>query len=247
MSKLNDSFFFPLLNEWNRFYLEPASPLKSITNTAQLVTTQKQQLNSATLLTNGTAKSIEENNGNFWSSNGKTNETTHGRWKADFLSSNDNNSLFTNNISTPRNGSSKTNGTTNGLTLSEARKTVIKQNGFHLPPPSSKIQNGTNLFTPDTDFVADFGSANIFDALNNKTSIDNNSTNKTNLLNGNSAAHQTNGVELTNGNQTNGNNGFAMTNGNNSVDDNFADFEHNTIYNAAGEFVSLKVNKMTPF
>lgn len=225
--------------------MEPASPLKSITNTAQSVTTQKQQLNSATLLTNGTAKSIEENNGNLWASNGKTNDTSNGRWKADLMSSNDNNSLFTNHISTPINGSTTNNnnnnnnshiinGTiTNGFA---SKKDLIKKNGFHLPPPSSKLQNGhKNLFTPDTDFVADFGSANIFDALNNKPSNDNSSTNKMNLLNGNSIAHQLNDVESTNGNQINGNNGFATTNGNCNGDDNFADFEHNTIYNAAGE------------
>lgn len=237
----------------NRYYLEPASPLKSITNTAQLAPLQKQQqqtqLNNATLLTNGTAKSIEENKSDWWETNATTNgKTSTSRWKTDLLSSNDNSSLFNNHISAPvatnghrSNGftNNNNNGTiTNGLSLNgNNTKDSITKNGFHLPPPGSKIENN-NLFTPDTDFVADFGSANIFDALNNKPSINNkNSTNKPILLPpGKTNGNHSNGVDLTNGNQTNGNNGFATNNGNKNDDVNFADFEHNTIYNAAGEF-----------
>lgn len=230
------------IDSLNRYYLEAASPLKSITNTAQLAPTQKHQLNSATLLTNGSAKTIEENNGFLWTNSKTSNDTSNRGW----MSSNDNNSLFTNHMSSSvtSNGSlnsntntnSKSNGTSiNGLTLNGNKaRDNIKKNGFHLPPPGSNMQNGhKNLFTPDTDFVADFGSANIFDALNNKPSINNTSTNNTNnLLNGNATLHHSNGVELTNGHQNNGNNG-----NNGSVDENFADFEHNTIYNAAGELV----------
>lgn len=252
--------------------MEPASPLKSITNTAQLAPSQKQQptqLNSATLLTNGTAKSIEENNSNLWSSNatimnGKTNHqqntTSSSRWKMDLLSSNDNNSLFSNQsapITTNgirSNGTSKHGTPTNGFALNDGdkQKNAINKNGFHLPPPkSSKISiENQNLFTPDTDFVADFGSANIFDALNNKPSINNNNssttTNNTSitkpiLLNGNhlNGTHS-NGVDFTNGNLTNGNNnGHSTTDVNKNFDENFADFEHNTIYNAAGESIFL--------
>lgn len=263
--------------------MEPASPLKSITNTAQLAPSQKQQLNSATILTNGTGiKSIEENvnnNNNLWASsnpitngngnastitttnNSKTNDLTNNRWKLDLLSSNDNSSLFTNHISV---GKTNGNGTPiNGFALNGNKtKDSSKisrpiQNGFHLPPPGSKIQqNGhNNLFTPDSDFVADFSSANIFDALNQKPSINNNnhinnnhnnnnhnttSTNKSIQLNG---VKHSNGIEMSNGNGNQQMNGNGNTNGNNhfadvnkSVDENFADFEHNTIYNAAGEF-----------
>lgn len=221
-----------------RYYLEPASPLKSITNTAQLTPSQKQtQLNSATLQTNGTTKSLEENSNNWWSStNGKNNETTSSRWKLDLLSSNDTNNLFNNNhISAPitTNGS-RANGSNNNGTSTIARTLNGTKNGFHLPPPASKAEK-TNLFTPDTDFVADFSSANIFDALNNKPSINNNSsTNKPIFMNGNSNANHPNGFELTNGNQMNGNNAPAATDVNKNVGENFADFEHNTIYNAAG-------------
>lgn len=247
--------------------MEPASPLKSITNTAQLAPPQKQQqqqqtqLNSATLLTNGTAKSIEENNSNLWTSNASMNgKTSSSRWKMDLLSSNDNNSLFNNHISAPvatngfrpngstnnqngNNNNNINNGTvTNGLSLNgnNKAKDVITKNGFHLPPPGSNVENNKNLFTPDTDFVADFSSANIFDALNNKPSINNkcNSTTKPNQLHGNgiSTANHTNGIELTNGNnRTNGN--TTTTDVNKNFDENFADFEHNTIYNAAGEFI----------
>lgn len=217
--------------------------MKSITNTAQLTPSQKQtQLNSAPL-TNGTTKSIEENSNNWWSAtNGKNNETTSNRWKLDLLSSNDNNSLFNNHHSAPitTNGN-RANGSNNNGTSSIGRPLNGTKNGFHLPPPGSKVEK-TNLFTPDTDFVADFSSANIFDALNNKPSINNNnnSTNKPILMNGNSNANHANGFELTNGNQMNGgNNAFAATDVNKNVDDNFADFEHNTIYSAAGEFVLI--------
>lgn len=228
----------------NRYYLEPASPLKSITNTAQLASTQKQQLNSATLLTNG-AKSREENGSNLWTTNtitnGNTNDTANGRWKMDLLSSNDNNSLFT-----TQNNSANGTPTSNGFALNGSQKNggiavARTKNGFRLPPPGSKIQqNGNNLFTPDSDFVADFSSADIFDALNNKPSINKTSSNQSNQLNGNSpaaTAKHSNGIELTNGNQTNGNNGFATTDVNKNFDENFADFEHNTIYNAAGELI----------
>ncbi|XP_031624684.1 arf-GAP domain and FG repeat-containing protein 1 isoform X2 [Contarinia nasturtii] len=224
--------------ERKRYYLEPASPLKSITNTAQLAPSQNKQqqqqqmqLNSATLLTNGTAKSIEENNSHLWTSNTNTNgKTSNSRWKMDLFSTNDNNSLFNNHISAPV----TTNGNrSNGLSNNNNGTAVT--NGFNLN--GSNTENN-NLFTPDTDFVADFGSANIFDALNNKPSINNNSTNnKTILLQGNSNGfNHSNGVQLTNGNQTNGN---ATTNLNKSADENFADFEHNTIYNAAGLPMSL--------
>ncbi|XP_055296362.1 arf-GAP domain and FG repeat-containing protein 1 isoform X2 [Sitodiplosis mosellana] len=242
--------------ERKRYYLEPASPLKSITNTAQLAPSQKQQqtqLNSATLLTNGTAKSIEENNSNLWTSNASMNGKTSNssRWKMDLLSSNDNNSLFNNHISAPvatngtrPNGSTNNTNGTNGLSLNGNKSMDAKTNGFHLPPPASNgDKNNKNLFTPDTDFVADFSSANIFDALNNKPSINKNNTssttNKPILLQGNghsNANHHANGIELTNGNRTNGN---TTTDVNKNFDENFADFEHNTIYNAAGLPMSL--------
>lgn len=239
----------------HRYYLEPASPLKSITNTAQLAPSQKQQqtqLNSATL-TNGTAKSIEENSNNLWASNATVNgKSSNNRWKMDLLSSNDNSSLFNNHISAPvatngirSNGSTANNSNgplTNGLSLNGNKaKDVITKNGFiHLPPPGSNVDNN-NLFTPDTDFVADFSSANIFDALNNKPSINkSSSTNKATLLQAPTNGNHSNGVTL-----TNGTNGFAATDVNKNVDENFADFEHNTIYNAAGELIiGSKTTKM---
>lgn len=159
----------------------------------------------------------------------------------DLFSSNDNNSLFNDHISAPvttngisANGTNKRNGiVTNGFSLSvKNAKDVIAKNGFHLPPPASKADKN-NLFTPDTDFVADFGSANIFDALN-KPSINNNNSSSSSILSiGHSNGHHTNGVESINGNQINGN---TTTDLNKNAGENFADFEHNTIYNAAGEF-----------
>lgn len=209
--------------------------MKSITNTAQLAAVPKPtQLNSATL-TNGTAKSIEENNGNFWSSaksiyEGRTQKTNG--WKMDLLSSNDNNSLFNNGPLAATNGT-HSKSSSNGLTLNGNKLNGnTTKNGFH-QSGAANVQN--NLFTPDSDFVADFSSANIFDALNNKPSMDNGSTKPT-LLNGHS-----NGVE-TNGNATHTNgNGLAPTDVNKQFDENFADFEHNTIYNAAGKLRKIRL------
>lgn len=113
------------------YYLEPASPLKSITNTAQLAPSQnkqqQQQLNSATLLTNGTAKSIEENNSNLWTSNTNINgKTSNSRWKMDLFSTNDNNSLFNNHISAPVTNGNRSNG------LNNNNNGTSVTNGFNL-------------------------------------------------------------------------------------------------------------------
>lgn len=221
---------------------------------------QQPQLNSATTLTNGTGtKSIEENLNGIWSSSHPTTngieQLTNGRWKLDLLSSNDigNSNVFvkTNGNVKPINGFALNGNKPKDSNNSSSSIARPIQNGFHLPPPGSKQhqQNGqnTNLFTPDSEFVADFSSANIFDALNQKPSINhnnnntnNNNTISTNKLNG--VKHALNGIEMSNGNGNQLQNGNCNTNGNNSfndvnkiVDENFADFEHNTIYNAAGE------------
>lgn len=79
--------------------------------------------------------------------------------------------------------------------------------------------------------MADFSTANIFNAMNGKTAAAQPSTVKqANYVNGN----HTNGFDkLVNGNGKIDSNGFSATNG--VASENFADFEHNTIYNAAGK------------
>lgn len=96
--------------------------------------------------------------------------------------------------------------------------------------------------------MADFSTANIFNAMNGKPAVQPLQVKQTNFINGN----HTNGFDkLVNGNGKNDSNGFSngFTNGfsngfsngfttsatNGGTGENFADFEHNTIYNAAGK------------
>lgn len=86
--------------------------------------------------------------------------------------------------------------------------------------------NDNDQFTPDSDFVADFGSANIFNAseLNNNNKINNNNKNNN---------HESHTLATTANTITNDNrHSEQQTNAN----ANFADFEHNPIYNAAGKY-----------
>lgn len=137
-------------------------------------------------------------------------------------------------------------------TASASNQNVITKNSLNLQQSAAILEN-SNKFTPDTDFVADFSSANIFNAQTTTTTKTTNAvgmvppppstastlkatanvTNGTNINNNNSEAFNGNGT-MTNGNGTNG----ISTNGFDDGSDanaNFADFEHNTIYNAAGE------------
>ena len=82
-----------------------------------------------------------------------------------------------------------------------------------------------NKFTPDTEFVADFSKANIFNQMASSANSCNGKL--SNGLEGKVTTHQQSTV--TNGNSNNNNN-----NNNGEMNENFADFEHNTIYNAAG-------------
>lgn len=244
--------------------MEPASPLKSITNTAQLAPPQNQS-NGVGATTNGINKSIEENN-SWWKTNATlSNGSVNSRIKQNpckidlFSSTNDNNNLFNNSHHTTNgislnNGinlsSSDKNGLSNGfhgITSDNKQQNVITKNGFEQMSPSSSslssatsnLDNSNHLFTPDSDFVADFSSANIFNAMNTKSMTNGNPIKP---VNGHTNGIHINGIDkLTNGNQLNGHNGFT-TNG----DENFADFEHNTIYNAAGKMLMnhvLDLNK----
>lgn len=280
--------------------MEPASPLKSITNTAQLSSSQQKQQtvqsNGVSTTTNGVNnKTIEENNSNLWSTPATATATLNGNnhlnmannsrkqnpYRIDLFSLstssstsiNDNNNLFSNgnsNTNTNNSHMTKTNGISlnNGINLSSSdngftngfhgnghhfqqKPNVITKNNFDLhqqlsTATTSNIDNN-NLFTPDSDFVADFSSANIFNAMNNPSNNGNSSNgiaSKAIHLNGitNGNGNHINGIDkLANGNQSNGSNGFTTANGFNDVaNENFADFEHNTIYNAAGKLAKQK-------
>lgn len=167
-----------------RYYLEPASPLKSINTQSTVTTFPQQQLQPQ----------IQQN---------------------------------------------QTTATMNGMNQQVSDFTVLKS--IQLTSPSannrqhrthhnhSQNENGSNFFPSATtaanhlnngssnEFVADFRKANIYNS--------NNSLNSTGSGGGNSG-HQVNGKIPTN-ETSNSHNG--------DLNANFADFENNKIYNAAGE------------
>lgn len=158
------------------------------------------------------------------------------------------------NLSNSHNGNSgmvNSNGLLNGFQIAtnmqkqqqQQQQHVITKNSLNLQTSAATTNlENNNLFTPDADFVADFSKANIFNAMHSAPmqSVNNNKQIHLNGNNGmdNSIAkmNHINGMQnAVNGNQTNGSsNGSATTNGFNDTE-NFADFEHNTIYNAAGK------------
>lgn len=173
-----------------RYYLEPASPLKSINTPAQIQ--QKQPPSQS----NGTAKiSLQQVDNSLAvlksiqltppaANNRHHHHRTHHVHNGNvngFSTTSDsqnNNNFF--------NQQSNLNGTSNGT--------------------SSSLQNGS---VNSNDFIADFSKASIY--------------NSNNSLNSTESGHM-NGGKITNGTLLNG-----------DLNANFADFENNKIYNAAGE------------
>lgn len=163
----------------------------------------------------------------------------------DKIENNNNNNFNTNNMS---------NGLTNGTTTNHNHH---HQHNNHYPngllsnhdTKNSLLSNGlsidnNNKFTPDTDFVADFGSASIFDAtaLSSSTTPAAATINHNNCINNNNNNHNgcnnnsNNSNKLVNGTVTGANtlqNGSTATTVKNANAD-FADFDHNPIFNASG-------------
>lgn len=195
----------------------------------------------------------DDNNLFNQSSNGRSTAaaatTTNGTSLSNSLTNNHTNNHHQNGISHATNGNSvsNNNGAVNGNhylmngfsrpTASASNQNVITKNSLNLQQSAAILENSSK-FTPDTDFVADFNSANIFNAQTASGNaavaaatahVTNGTTNNNNNI---SKSFNGNGT-MTNGNGTNG----ATTNGFDDGSDanaNFADFEHNTIYNAAG-------------
>ncbi|XP_055684083.1 arf-GAP domain and FG repeat-containing protein 1 isoform X2 [Lutzomyia longipalpis] len=221
--------------ERKRYYLEPASPLKSLPSSQQLApqcatsssactsSSSTTTTNSVTLDNVAVLKSITltppqslrlHNNKNQRSTGNATVKFQH-QFTPDSETSlfNLGNSQTRLNINNNNNISG--GGHQNGLTGSSSNL-------------SGNINN--NKFTPDTDFVADFGSANIFNATqtSNATMVN---TSKS-PSNGKIANGTNNSSSSSSGQQQ-------QVNRNCGVNENFADFEHNTIYNSAGLPMSL--------
>lgn len=157
------------------------------------------------------------------------------------------------NLSNSHNGNGiNSNGLLNGFQIAtnimqsqqqqkQQQQHVITKNSLNpqaaAATATSNLGNN-NLFTPDADFVADFSKANIFNAMNSTATMQsNNNNNKQIHMNGNGTT-----IDNVNAKISRPNGMHKMENGNTNgtpahqinENENFADFEHNTIYNAAG-------------
>lgn len=173
-----------------------------------------------------------------------------------------NNNNNTSSIKSGKNGFHLNNNNNNSNINNNNDLSNNNKNGFHKNNLNLNIQNDkineNNKFTPDTEFVADFSTANIFIASNNNnnnnTSLKNNSQNHSqniknnNVMTNGSGGGSTSSLSSATSRPTAKMNGAAVVNGNvkceqqqlNGQNENFADFDHNPIiYNAAGEYLFI--------
>ncbi|XP_038108301.1 arf-GAP domain and FG repeat-containing protein 1 [Culex quinquefasciatus] len=264
--------------ERKRYYLEPASPLKSLpTNGTTSATTASSSSSSSTLAsaTNGNGSSTNingstsSNNSSSSSKNGAENlvplktitltpptslrlsrtssnssgglangshtgSSTNLKFQQQFTP--DDSNFFSSDPPkilppTPQKHSSNHHQRLNGsATVNGTNFERNQKNGLL----TSTITNGINKFTPDTDFVADFSNANII--VNAATTTT--TTTANGLKNGTGSSNHR---RLSNGFSENGN-GLIPNGHRNGETENFADFEHNTIYNAAEQHSSGSLN-----
>lgn len=256
--------------ERKRYYLEPASPLKSLPTNG---TTSATTASSSSSSSSSTLASATNGNGSSTNINGSTssNNSSSSKNGAENLVP-----LKTITLTPPtslrlsRTSSNSSGGLANGSHTGSSTNLKFQQqftpddsNFFSSDPPkilpptpqkhssnhhqrlngsatvngtnfernqkngllTSTITNGINKFTPDTDFVADFSNANII--VNAATTT---TTTANGLKNGTGSSNHR---RLSNGFSENGN-GLIPNGHRNGETENFADFEHNTIYNAAG-------------
>lgn len=210
-------FFFLL-----RYYLEPASPLKSLASSQQLTTCATSSSSGTSSSTTTTTNVTLDNTAVLKSitltppqslrlHNKNARSTAKGpvNFQHQFTPDSEtglfnlgNSQTRLNNNNNSSNGGGHQNGITSNL--------------------SGIVANNNNKFTPDADFVADFGSANIFNATQSSTTMVNNTANGTS--------------KIVNGNVSSGQQQQQQINGNGGTNENFADFEHNPIYNSAGKY-----------
>uniref|UniRef100_A0A1A9X5T7 Arf-GAP domain-containing protein n=1 Tax=Glossina brevipalpis TaxID=37001 RepID=A0A1A9X5T7_9MUSC len=246
--------------ERKRYYLEPASPLKSLTNHAtNLKTTTASAGVFAAVSTNKNCTTQSNNNSknNNSNSNNENNKNRNNNY-------NQNNNLT--QLTPPNtqcNGLRKntltqkmttTTKTTTTTAISRPQHTTLLQNGIKetdafgsgcsaatiSDTSSSGISNG---FSGETDFVADFGTANIFDATTvySPEISPSNGYAKIQTLKParqplNNEVHQKNRAQISAVSLPNGHIKHENENGQflgNANTENFADFEHAPIYNAA--------------
>lgn len=228
--------------ERKRYYLEPASPLKSLTNATNLKTT-------AAATTASTSSSSTSANNNQINNNNRS-------------STNNNTQIQLTPPTSQRTTANGLHKTSSSAISRPQHSTVQAQNGFATSHTDAfGLHNGLNSsvgsmstgalsdtsscasangFGAEADFVADFGSADIFNATvasspassvasstttnNGYAKIQPIKTAQQQFMNGHGGSKNTN---LQNGNLSNGNT------------ENFADFDHAPIYNAAGKLFGI--------
>lgn len=236
-----------------RYFLEPASPLKSIQTSQQLVKSSTTissndniaALKSITLTPPSSLRLFKQNSSHHQQQNQATMQNSQQQNQNTVNAINnfqhqftpeESHSLF--NQTNQQHQTRLNNNQLNGLNRNDLN--IVSQQVGSTKASTNLIGNKnnatfisgdssiTNKFTPDSDFIADFGKATIFNATNvneinkrNDHLINNNNNNKhqNNLNNNNSS------IKI----QNQAKNGLINGNG-----ENFADFEHNVIYNAAG-------------
>lgn len=213
--------------EKKRYYLEPNSPLKSITNLNHINNNNNNIINTnSTNLLTKTNSSSNNSSYNHLSNGLKSITLTppSSRGSHSSLNGSLNGSTGGGSISTKQSDSFNNTSAVNGFNNFLNRKT--SNSSVDCGSSINGNCNGSSGFSSDSDF-ADFGSANIFDATltggNNSVSSNNSSFNN--------SFKQQNGFDI------------ALQNGRSPApavnNENFADFDHAPIYNAAGELVLL--------
>lgn len=207
-----------------RYFLEPASPLKSLQTSQQLIkssaaaysTDNLAELKAITLTPPSSLRLY------------KPNSTHHQQHQQSLHITNGYEQKFTpddNDLFAPAH-QLKNESKVDYENKNVANATNMKnQNALS---SSRNVSENQNYFTPESDFIADFSKANIFDVPNSSevSTLKNGLSNKRDYNNSiQSTSNLTNGTGSGNG-------------------ENFADFEHNTIYNAAGKSCHNFFNSM---
>ncbi|XP_046805563.1 arf-GAP domain and FG repeat-containing protein 1-like [Lucilia cuprina] len=237
--------------ERKRYYLEPASPLKSLTNATNLKTTTSTaaattSATSSASITASSANSTQNNTNN--KAHIQLTPPTSQRTTANGLHKTSSSAISRPQHTTPpqsQNGfsSSLSNHNTDAFGLHNGLNSSVGSMSTGALSDTSSCASA-NGFGAEADFVADFGSADIFNATvasSPASSVGSSTTNngyaKIQPMKMSSAAHQ----QFMNGHGGGGGNNVStnLQNGNltNGNTENFADFDHAPIYNAAGELI----------
>lgn len=218
--------------ERKRYYLEPASPLMSIPSGRQLTANNNTNSNSIQ------QKSEVDNLAVLKSINLTPPSSLRLNKPPSASSRHNTNHLSESNSSAHGSPLFKTVGprAINGHRLNNTSSGTASNSSTG----SDATNHSANKFTPDTDFVADFSKIDMF----NETVPSTNGNNTKHLSNNNNSSsvvssnNNRNGFVMLNGGDNNNckvDNATKNLTGGTGVMENFADFEHNQIYNAAGK------------